>query len=111
MILQEFPCNDPSDGLKNAQARCSQAEKSTRAFVGIRLVWLPRRYAVEFRFLAVSRNVRRRYFEMPRLGRARRKTRPSRYGHSVGLLLSSLRLISPLMEMGESNARAIGSGA
>ena len=33
-----------------------------------------------------SRNQLRGYLEMPRLGRARRKTRPSLCGHSVGSL-------------------------
>jgi hypothetical protein len=33
-----------------------------------------------------SRNFLRGYLEMPRFGRARRKTRPNLYGHSVGSL-------------------------
>jgi hypothetical protein len=50
--------------------------------------------------------------KMPRLGRARRKTRPSRCGHSVGLFIASLRLLIVSFDaMSESNARAIGSGA
>ena len=45
--------------------------------------------------------------KMPRLGRARRKTLPSRCGHSVGLV-ERLLLSRRLLLCSESNAYAIG---